>query len=235
MKINSIKTGIFRENQDLVAFVFKYVKKFPENSILVITSKIVALAEGRTAPYENDKQKIAIIKKEASFAVETKQAWLTIKDGMVMPSAGVDESNGNGKLILLPKDSFVSSERVREAIKKKYKLKNLGVLISDSGIFPLRAGVVGVALGYAGFEGVRDYRGKKDIFGRILKISRVDVGDSLASATVLCMGEGKERKPLALITGAPVRFLKKTNRNELKIQAKTDIFYPMLKKMNEKK
>ena len=34
---------------------------------------------------------------------------------------------------------------------------------------PLRAGVVGVALGYAGFKGLRDYRGKEDIFGKKLK------------------------------------------------------------------
>ncbi|MEJ0001981.1 MAG: coenzyme F420-0:L-glutamate ligase [bacterium] len=171
----------------------------PENSVLVVTSKIVALAEGRTAVFTDKAQKTALIKKESQFALETKYVWLTIKDGMVMASAGIDESNAAGKLILLPKDSFRAAESIRKDLKKIFKLKKLGVLITDSRIFPLRSGVVGVALGYAGFKGIRDYRGKKDIFGRVLKMSQTDVADSLATAAVLSMGEGREQQPLALI------------------------------------
>ena len=41
MQIKAIKTRIFRENEDLLQFILKYVKKLPEKSILAITSKIV--------------------------------------------------------------------------------------------------------------------------------------------------------------------------------------------------
>jgi coenzyme F420-0:L-glutamate ligase len=235
MRIEAIKTRIFQENEDLLQFIFKYVKKIPEKSILVITSKIVALSEGRTVainpriPYKKFREKL--IKSESEFAIETKITWLTIKDGMVMPSAGIDESNANGKIILLPKDSFKTAQRIRSALRKKYKIKDLGVLITDSRLFPLRAGVVGVALGYAGFKGVRSYVGTKDIFGRILKMSRTDVADSLATAAVLSMGEGREQQPLALITNVPIEFTNKVDTQELIIDQKKDIYFPLFSKV----
>jgi len=227
MQIKTIKTRIFHENENLLNFILKYVKRISENSILVITSKIVALAEGRTVEYKNKSQKIKLIKQESDFAIKTKFTWLTIKDGMVMASAGIDESNANGKMILLPKDSFESARFIRKELCKKFKIKNLGVLITDSRVFPLRAGVVGFALGYAGLKGVRDYIGKKDIFGRTLKFSRTDVADSLATSAILCMGEGKEQQPLALITDAPVKFVGKINRKELFIDLKEDLYLPL--------
>lgn len=227
MQIKAIKTRVFKENEDLFLFILKYVKKLPEKSVLVITSKIVSLAEGRTAPYKNKRQKIKLIKSESDLAIKTKFAWLTVKDGMVMATAGIDESNGNGKLVLLPKNSFNSAEIIRKKLKKIFKLKKLGVLITDSRIFPLRAGIVGVSLGYAGFKGIRDYRGRKDIFGRILKMSRTDVADSLATSAVLCMGEGKEQQPLALIKSASVEFTEKINKKELLISPKEDLYLPL--------
>jgi dihydrofolate synthase / folylpolyglutamate synthase len=233
MQIKPIKTQVFRENEDLLKFVFKYVKKIPEKSILVITSKIVALSEGRTAICKNEKEKTELIKKESDFMLRTKYTWLTIKDDMVMSSAGIDESNADGKIILLPKDSFKNAEYLRKKIMQKFKLKNLGILITDSRLFPLRAGIVGVALGYVGFKGIRDYRGTKDIFGRILKMSRTDIADSLATSAVLCMGEGKEQQPLALITDAPVEFVNKVNKKELIIKIKDDLYLPLFGKIKK--
>lgn len=236
MKIKPIKTRVFCENEEILPFILKYVKKIPEESVLVITSKIIALSEGRTELYKNKKEKIELIKKESDFAMETKLTWLTIKDGMVMASAGIDESNAKGKVILLPKDSFRSADEIRKKLKKIFNIKKLGVLITDSRIFPLRAGIVGVALGYAGFKGVRDYRGTKDMFGRILTFSRTDVADSLATSAVLVMGEGREQQPIALITDAPIEFVEKINKKELQVKSKDDIFYPFLNKLvNDKK
>lgn len=227
MKIIPIQTRIFKENENIISFILKYIKRIPENSVLVVTSKIVALSEGRTVKYKNKSQKVKLIKEESDFSVKTKLTWLTIKDGMVMASAGIDESNAKGKLILLPKDSFQSAEKIRKDLKKIFKIKNFGVLITDSRIFPLRAGIVGVSLGYAGFKGIRDYRGEKDIFGRVLKMSRTDVSDSLATSAVLCMGEGKEQQPLALITDVPIEFTDKINKKELLINPKDDLYLPL--------
>ena len=234
MQVKAIKTRIFQENEDLISFILKYVKKLPEKYILVITSKIVSLSEGRTVTYKNKRQKVALIKNESDFALKTKHTWLTIKNNVVMASAGIDESNAAGKIVLLPKNSFRTAHSIRKELKKKYKVKKLGILITDSLTFPLRAGILGVALGYAGFKAIRDYRGTKDIFGRVLKMSRTDVADSLATAAVLLMGEGKEQQPLVVITDVPVEFTEKINKKELIIPLKDDLYLPLFKRILKK-
>ncbi|MEK7784206.1 MAG: hypothetical protein AAB658_02115, partial [Chloroflexota bacterium] len=79
MEIKVIKTRVFLENEDLLSFILQYIKKIHENSILVVTSKIVALSEGRTKDFISEKEKIALIKQESDFAVKTKVVWMTIK------------------------------------------------------------------------------------------------------------------------------------------------------------
>ena len=231
MIIRPIKTRVFQEGDDLFAFITDYFKKLSEKSVVVITSKIVALAERRTAIAENAQMKEKLIRAESEFVIPTKYVWLTIKDGMVMASAGIDESNANGKLILLPKDSFKAARFLRNKLRQKYGVRHLGVLITDSRTIPLRAGVTGVTLGYAGFRGIKDYRGTPDIFGRKFKFSRTDIADSLAAAAVLVMGEGNERQPLAIIERAPAEFCDRVNRAELRIDIQEDMYRPLFSKL----
>ncbi|MFA6099771.1 MAG: coenzyme F420-0:L-glutamate ligase [Patescibacteria group bacterium] len=235
MIIQPIKTRVFREGEELFAFITSYIKKIPEQSVIVVTSKIVALAERRTAIVKSVQAKEKLIRAESEFAMPTKYVWLTVKDGMVMASAGIDESNANGKLILLPKDCFKTAGQLRKKLQKKYKVKKLGVLITDSRIVPLRAGVTGVSLGYAGFKGIKDYRGKPDIFGRKFYFSKTDVADSLATAAVLVMGEGEEQQPLAVISEAPIEFCKRIRRDELRIDIKDDMYQPLFSNLPKAK
>src|SRR3989344_2817497 len=227
MQVRPVKTRIFKQGDDLIAFVEKYIPKLENGSILAGTSKGVALAEGRVASVK-DKEKT--IRRESTWAKKTKHVWLTEKAGMILANAGVDESNADGKLILLPRDSFKVSQRIRSSILQNTRITKLGVIITDSRVLPLRAGVVGVALGYAGFKGLRDYRGKRDIFGRILKFTQTNIADSLATAAVLAMGEGSERQPLCIIEGAPVEFTKRVNKKELLISPKDDMYAPLFKR-----
>jgi coenzyme F420-0:L-glutamate ligase len=232
MKVIPIKTGVFKERADLLPFIFKHVKKIPDKSILVVTSKIVSVAEGRVMELGSQSEKTKLIKKESDFFLKGNNGLFTIKDGIVMAFAGIDESNANGKMILLPKDSYKSAHILRNKIIRKLKIKNLGVLITDSEFLPLRVGALGVALGYAGFAGTKNYIGQKDIFGRKLKMSKTNIADGLAASAVLCMGEGNERQPLALITDAPVVFANKVKKNEMKINPKQDIYAPLFNKIS---
>jgi len=229
MKVQAIKTRIFKEGEDLVKFIISEIPRISDKNIVVVTSKIVSLSEKRTTSYIKEKSIEKIIRKESQFAIKTKYVWLTIKDGMFLANAGIDKSNAKSKIILLPKNSFVSARRIRKLLMDYYKIKNLGIIISDSRTLPLRAGVVGIALGYTGFKGIRDYRDKKDLFGRELKFSRTDVADSLATSAVLLMGEGNERQPLALIKEASVIFTNKINTKELYINPKEDMYLPLFK------
>ena len=228
MHVRAIKTKIFQENENLISFITRYIKNIKEGSVVVITSKIVALSEGRTAIAKNEKEKDTLIKSESEYALKTKYVWLTLKEGTLIANAGVDESNARGenKIILLPKDSYTAADSIRRNLMKHYGVKKLGVLITDSRILPFRAGVVGVALGYAGFKGIYDYRGTPDIFGRKLKMTQMDIADGLATSAVLLMGEGNECKPLALITDAPITFVNKVKKGELYIDPKDDMYGP---------
>ncbi|HXK38846.1 MAG TPA: coenzyme F420-0:L-glutamate ligase [Candidatus Paceibacterota bacterium] len=232
MIVQAVKTRIFREGEKLAPFILKYIPKLKEGSVLVVTSKIVALSEGRTATPKNKKEKEKIIRAESEWAVESyPNWWLTIKDGTFVINSGVDDSNADGKLVLLPKNSFRSAEEIRKELRKIYGLKKLGVLITDSRVSPLRQGVFGMALGYSGFKGLRDYRGKPDIFGRTLKVTQVGVADSLATSAALVMGEGKEQQPLAVIEDASVEFCDKISKSELRVRPGKDIFRPLFTKL----
>jgi coenzyme F420-0:L-glutamate ligase len=234
MQVRPVKTRIFEERENLADFVVRHIPRAKEGSIVVVTSKIVALAEGRTALIEDEGTREKVIRAESDFAIRTMYTWLTLKDGLLMSSAGVDESNADGKLILLPKDSFKAAAKLRRELMKRYKVKRLGVLIPDSRVMALRAGAVGMAMGYAGFRGIRDYRGTPDIFGRTMKVSRTNVPDSLSSAAVLVMGEGAERQPLAVIEGAPVEFVERVNRKELSIPPEHDMYRPFFEQVAKK-
>ena len=233
MRVSPVKTRIFRESEDLVAFIKQHVSKLKNGSILAVTSKIVALAEGRTANIKDLKR---VVRQESEWAMKAKYVWLTEKDGLLVANAGVDASNAHGKLVLLPEDSFLSAAELKRSLMERYDISyHFGILITDSRVMPLRAGVTAVALGYAGFRGLRDYRGKKDIFGRTLKFTQTNVADSLATAAALAMGEGRERQPLCVITGAPAEFTDgfdrlTTSRNELRIPFKDDMYAPLFKK-----
>ena len=238
MRVSPVKTRIFRESGDLVAFIKQHVSKLKNGSILAVTSKIVALAEGRVMKVKGKSQKAKVIRAESTWAMKTKYVWLTMKDGMLLANAGVDASNAGGRLILLPKDSFASARELKRKLAQLYKVKLMGVVITDSRVMPLRAGVTGVALGYAGFKGLRDYRSKKDIFGRKLKFTQTNVADSLATAAALAMGEGRERQPLCIIEDAPVEFTSRVDgfdrltarRNELRIPFKDDMYRPLFQR-----
>ena len=227
MLVKAIKTRIFKEGEDLLGFIVANIPSIEERSIIFVTSKIVALAERRVVLKTSERTKIKLIKQESQWAMKTKYTWLTIKDNKVLACAGIDESNAAGKLILLPRDSFKTAAQLRKKLQLFYKVRHLGIVITDSRLLPLRAGTVGVALGYAGFIGRKDYENTFDLFGRKFEHQRTDVADSLATAAVLTMGEGKERCPLAIVTKAPIKFSSRINRRELDINPADDIYRPL--------
>ena len=144
-----------------------------------------------------------------------------------MTNAGIDESNADGKLLLLPKDMYALAQELRQELQTRWGVKNLGVLVTDSMILPLRAGVVATAVAYAGFKGVKDLRGQPDIYGKPLEVTLVNVADSLATAAALCMGEGNNKTPLCLIQNAPAEFTDETNETEIKYPVENDLYTPL--------
>lgn len=229
MNITPYRTAVFKESADLPAFIRVHIPALKEKDILVVSSKLVCLWKGLSVPYKSRAQKEEIIVRESDAALKTKLAWLCIKGGMVMTNGGVDESNAAGKLLLLPGDLYACAEELRAALRRIYGVKKLGVIITDSMILPLRAGVIGAAAGYAGFKGVRDERGRKDLFGKELKTTLVNLADALAASAACLMGERNERTPLCVLSGAPVQFVSKTDRTEISYPPEDDLYAPLFK------
>lgn len=229
MQVTAIHTDLFNEREDLPAFIVRHIPHVQEGIVLAVASKLIALWKGDILPYQNAAQKEALIKQESSWALKTQLAWLTIKDGMVMTNAGIDESNANGKLLVLPPDLYACAALLRRELQQKWNIKKLGIVITDSLILPLRAGVIAGAVAYAGFNGVRDERGKKDLFGKPLEVTFVNVADGLATAAALEMGECAEAQPLCLIENARVNFVDTVPTNEIKYPMKDDLYAPLFK------
>ena len=181
MKISAVKTRILLPPQDNLLKVIRVsLKKIHEKSVLVITSKVISIWQGRCLPKKSFPHKDELIIREADKYLERKYTpgnhlIHTIKNNLLISSAGIDESNANGYYILWPKDTYTAAKKIHEFLKKTYKIKNCGVIISDSHSIPLRRGVMGIALSYHGFDPLRDYRGEKDIFGRKLRSTQANI------------------------------------------------------------
>ena len=238
MKIKAIKTRKFLPPKDNLWELLSAIKKISENSVVVVTSKVVAIGEGRCIKSSKiKKDDLAMMEADKYIPREmVPGSWVlhTIKNNMLIASSGVDESNGAGYYILWPKNPKSSAKRIWQILRKKFKVKNLGVIITDSRLVPLRRGVVGIAIGYFGFKPLKDYRGTQDIFGREFKMETSNIPDSLASTAVLEMGEGSERKPIAIITDiSNLEFIDKeykpkSSDDSFEIPEKEDMFYPFL-------
>lgn len=238
MTISPIQTTVFHKGEDLADFVINNVDRslFQERSVLAITSKIVSLSEKRTIPRDNVDKKTLIRHEADSYLGEIGHGVsLTIKNGLLLAGAGVDESNSeNGDYILYPIDPYYSAEKLRSSLQQRLGLKNLGIIMTDSRTGPLRLGTVGVSIAFAGFHPVCNMIGHNDIFGRPLKITKINLADSLAAAAVLMMGEADERCPLALINNAPVEFTETPQRSDLEVAPHEDMYLPLYQHLIQK-
>lgn len=238
MNIRAIKTHkITSVDNDILKILDTYVKVFSENSVLVVTSKIVAICEGRVVPFEGT-DKDRLIEEESQYYLLREEnpynVSLTITQDILAASAGIDESNADNTYVLWPKDSVTSANNIRAYLKKRFDFRNIGVIITDSKTSPLRWGVTAMAIGYSGFEPLKSYIGEPDLFGREFKFEKLNIADNLACAATVVMGEGSEQTPLAVITDVPfVKFVEDDPSVEelksLRISIDEDIFAPLLK------
>lgn len=212
MNIKPIKTKKFIPPRDSLDDLIDVISKnLKEKSVAVISSKVVAICEGRCVlqdEYDGDKEELA--KKEADLYLSKQEfipthSWMhTIKNGILIASAGIDKSNSKNYFVLWPKDPEKSAEEIYQKIEKKTGLKEFGVVITDSHTIPFRRGLTGLCIAYFGFEPLIDERGEPDIFGHPLAVAQRNVPDSLAVAGVFLMGEAGEQTPVAIISDIPV-------------------------------
>jgi putative folate metabolism gamma-glutamate ligase len=236
MQTKAIKTHKVSVGESLEGILDQYLSHLNDGDVIAITSKIVSLCQGQVV----EKSLIAkhdLIKQEADSVLYAEHnpydLYLTIKDNILIPSAGIDESNSDGVYVLYPKNVQRAAHTIWQYLREKFSSINLGVIITDSHTTPMRRGVTGIALGWCGFEPLYSYVNKPDIYGNLMHVTQSNILDALATTAVFVMGEGCEQTPLAVISEAPkISFVSRPpNAQEEKsiaISMEEDLYSPLL-------
>lgn len=242
MIVRAIKTRrITPKSTTLQALLDEVITDMQPGSVLAISSKIVSLCEGNVVPIDAV-DKLDLMRAEADWYAdypfdEYKYAvHFSIKNNILIPMAGIDESNAGDVHVLWPADPQASANAMRAYLQARFGHDAIGVVITDSTCRPMRRGVSGIALSFSGFKPLKDYVGQPDLFARPFKVSQADVVGGLAATAVLAMGEGAESTPLVLLEDLPfVEFVPHDPSEEelasVRIALEDDLFAPFLQKV----
>jgi coenzyme F420-0:L-glutamate ligase/coenzyme F420-1:gamma-L-glutamate ligase len=192
------------------------------DDVLVVTSKIVAKAEGAfvdlatvqprpeavefASRWSRDPRQVEVVMRQAVRVVRADLGVLVVetRHGFVLANAGVDASNvgprSGAVVLLLPDDPDASARRIRGAIADRFGVAP-AVVVSDSMGRPWRVGITDCAIGVAGMRPLDDLRGTPDADGRPMSATIRAVADEIAAAAELALGK-TARRPAALVRGA---------------------------------
>jgi len=250
-EVIGLRTGLIRSGDSIVDCIIAAAQQvcdgFNDGDILVLAETAVATAEGNIIPlstitpsawaqklaaqYQMDPRSVEVVLQESDSVVGGIPGFLLcMKNGTLLPNAGVDASNAPlGCVTPLPKDPDRSALAIRNAVEDRCRVK-IGVIIADSRTHAMRRGCSGVAIGAAGITSVIDDRGRSDLFGRKLEVTKRAVADNIASAAELVMGEADESTPGAIIRGLGMPIGDQTGIET--ISADECLFMGMLRKNN---
>jgi coenzyme F420-0:L-glutamate ligase len=189
-----------------------------DGEIVVFSSKFLAISQGRVVDldtvrvtrkadelatrYRIDPRLCELVIRESDEVIGGVPGFLlAVRDGLLTPNAGIDKSNiGHGNVVLYPWHPEQLAERIRESIRFVTGI-SIGVIICDSRLSPTRRGTIGVAIAASGLRAILDMRGKRDLFGNVLKVTAQAIADDVSSAAELLMGESDESTPIVIVSG----------------------------------
>lgn len=202
--------GEVRPGDDLAVAITTAAPWIADGDVLVVTSKIVSKAEGNLAEVPRDGDERAVAKTEI-LAAETARVVavrpgvriVATHHGFVMAAAGIDASNVDAShLVLLPKDPDASARALRTDLRERFGL-DVVIIVSDTMGRPWRTGLTDVALGVAGMDPIRDYRGEYDQYGNELHVTQMSPADELCGAAELVKGK-YDQVPVAVVRGLDI-------------------------------
>lgn len=207
-----------QKGDDLVKLFLSNFKDLQDGDIIVISQKVISKQEGRIvelagvipsllavgigSEYKKDPKLVEVILSESQRIVRMENGILITqtKHGFVCANAGVDESNmPHGFVSLLPENPDKSAYEFMQTVQDKAK-KKVAVLISDTFGRPFREGQTNCAVGIAGINAIDNYEGRKDSFGRTLRVTAIAQADEICGAAELVMKKTKDC-PFAVIRG----------------------------------
>lgn len=208
---------------DLASLILQALREngvaLQDGDVLAVAQKIVSKAEGRVVDLASvrpstravrlarklgkDARLVELILRESKEIVRIQSGIIITetRHGFVCANSAVDQSNlgGDESALLLPVDPDGSARRLHSLIKKAQG-KDVAVVITDTFGRPFREGQVNVAVGVSGLRPIKSYIGKKDMFGKKLRVTEIAVADELASTAELVMGKSGG-VPVAVVRG----------------------------------
>ncbi|MCR6691998.1 MAG: coenzyme F420-0:L-glutamate ligase [archaeon YNP-LCB-003-016] len=193
-----------------------------EGDIIVITHKIVSKANGLIVDLRNvkpsekaleiaemtgkDPRFVEVILREAKRILDVRPPFIITEThfGHICLNAGVDRSNVAGSeeiCALLPRDPDEEARKIRGRLMELTGLRKIAVVISDTYSRPHRYAQIDMAIGIAGLNPIVDYKGRRDAYGYQLRFKMQAIGDELAAAAELAIGQTVERVPVVIIRG----------------------------------
>ena len=212
--------------------------------IFVIAQKIISKAENRYIKLENiepSNEALSLAKKvnktaefiqvildESNKILSSNNDILITEHrlGFTNINAGIDISNikdNKNQVLLLPEDPNKSAIDLSKKISNLLNV-NIEIIISDSMTRPQRYGITGFAIGSSNINCLLDKKGFKDMYNNELLTTEIAIGDELAAAASILMGQCDERQPIVLISGYKDATEFKTNAKSLGILKKDDIY-----------
>ena len=213
---------VIEQGDDLSKIILEAVREsrmeIMEGDIIIIAHSVVSKAEGRVVHQDTirvsdkartiatangfDPAHVELALQESRRVLRSKGVLVTeTHNGLVCNFSGVDRSNAPVDcFLLLPEDPDASALRILDALQVETGLK-LAVIISDTQGRPWRIGSVNIAIGCAGIGAFKHNRGKRDLYGRILKRSTVCQIDELAAAAEPLMGQADDAVPVVIVRG----------------------------------
>ena len=195
--------GTAIEDRDIIVVTQKVVSK-TEGALVDLKMVVPSqLAKTMAADWGKDPRHVEVVLQESRRIVRMDHGVLITetKHGFICANAGVDASNVPGEdiLCLLPKDPDASANGIREAIRKRTG-HMVAVIISDTFGRPWRDGTTDIAIGTAGIDPLKDYRGEADQFGRTLRVSVAAIADEMTGAAELVTRKN-QAIPVTLVRG----------------------------------
>lgn len=219
--------------------------KIEDGDIIAVAQKVFSKAEGRVVrlkdfvPSEKAREIakktgksprfVELVLRETKTILKASGDVLLVEDarGLVCINAGIDKSNieGVNAFAFLPENPDISAEECCREIRRLTG-KKVAVIVCDTYSRPFRRGQVNFAIGVSRIKPLKDYRGKRDLFGYVLKVKNVAVVDEIAAAAELLMGQATEATPVVIFKGLKdiVEFCEKSSVRELEISREEDLF-----------
>ncbi len=204
---------------DDISLILSEQTELREHDIVVISSTIVSKSEGRIVSLDTvpatQRAKIiakrngndpgfvqAVLNESTEILLESPFLLVRTRNGSICVNAGIDHSNVEGEknILLLPEDPDKSARKLKESILK-YTGKKVSVIITDTNGRAFRIGQTGAAIGIAGIKATRDWRGTRDLFGRVLEVKNEAIVDEIAGFANILMGEGNGGMPIVIFRG----------------------------------